>query len=109
VADHLHRRTAWYRNTAVVQTDTAPSTGPLVLAGLAGLAHLVIGYFYLAGGLVIPGGVLIPLWLLWLALAAWLVRLAVRRSWWTPLAPALAAVVFVLVLVVGEQALGWQP
>ncbi len=92
-----------------MQTDTAHSTGPLVLAGLAGLAHLVIGYFYLAGGLVIPGVVLIPLWLLWLALAAWLVRLAIRRSWWTPLVPTLAAVVFVLVLVVGEQALGWQP
>jgi hypothetical protein len=91
-----------------VQTDTARPTGPLVLAGLAGLAHLVVGYFYLAGGLVIPGGVLVPLWILWLALAMWLVRLSVRRSWWTPLIPMIAAVVFVLVLVVGEQALGWQ-
>lgn len=88
--------------------DTARSTGPLVLAGLAGLAHLVVGYFYLAGGLVIPGAVLIPLWLLWLALAVVLVRLAIRRSWWTPAVPVVAAVVFVLVLVVGEQAFNWQ-
>ena len=36
----------------LVQTDTARSTGPLVVAVLAGLAHLVVGYFYLVGGLV---------------------------------------------------------
>ena len=89
-------------------TDTARPTGPLVLAGVAGLAHLVVGYFYLAGGLVIPGAVLIPLWILWLLLAVWLVRLAVRRSWWTPAPPVIAAVLFVLVLVVGERALDWQ-
>jgi hypothetical protein len=91
-----------------VPTDTARSSGPLLLAGLAGLAHLVVGYFYLAGGLVIPGPVLIPLWLLWLVLAVVLVRLAIRRSWWTPAVPVVAAVVFVLVLVVGEQAFDWQ-
>ncbi len=97
------------RHTAHVPTDTERPTGPLVLAGLAGLAHLVVGYFYLAGGLVIPGAVLFPLWLLWLALAGWLIRLALRRSWWTPMVPVVAAVVFVLMLVLGEQVLGWQP
>ena len=96
------------RHTPAVPTDTARSTGPLVLACLAGLAHLVVGWFYLAGGLVIPGAVLIPLWLVWLALAALLVRLAIRRSWWTPAVPVAAAVLFVLVLVVGEQAFDWQ-
>jgi hypothetical protein len=89
-------------------TDTARPTGPLVLAGVAGLAHLVVGYFYLAGGLVIPGPVLIPLWIVWLLLAVWLVRLAVRRSWWTPAPPVIAAVLFFLVLVIGEQAFDWQ-
>lgn len=89
-------------------TDTSRSTGPLVAAVLAGFAHLVVGYFYLAGGLVIPGAVLAPLWLFWLVLAAWLVRMAVRRSWWTPVVPVVAAAVFVLVLVVGEQAFDWR-
>ena len=89
-------------------TDTVRPTGPLVLAGVAGLAHLVVGYFYLAGGLVIPGAVLIPLWIVWLLLAVWLVRLAVRLSWWTPAPPVIAAVLFVLVLVIGEQAFDWQ-
>ncbi len=88
--------------------DTARPTGPLVLAGLAGLAHLLIGYFYLVGGLVIPGPVLIPLWILWLVMAAWLVRLAVDRSWWTPMVPVLAAAVLVVLLVVGDRVLGWQ-
>ena len=96
------------RHTPAVQTDTTRPPGPLVVAGLAGLAHLVVGYFYLAGGLVIPGAVLIPLWLFWLASAAVLVRLAVRGSWWTPVVPVVAAAVFVLALVVGEQAFDWQ-
>lgn len=84
------------------------NAGAAVVAVLAGAAHLVVGYFYLAGGLVIPGAVLIPLWLVWLVLAAVLVRLAIRRSWWTPAVPVAAAVLFVLVLLVGEQAFDWQ-
>jgi len=92
-----------------VQTTTTRSTGPLLVAVLAGMAHLVVGYFYLAGGLVIPGYVLIPLWILWLVLAAWLIRLTIVRSWWTPAVPVVAAAVLVLVLVLGDQVLGWQP
>jgi hypothetical protein len=80
---------------------------PIVVAVLAGLAHLVVGYFYLAGGLVVPGAVLIPLWILWLALAALLVWLAVRGSWWTIAIPLAAAVIFVLTVVLGEQVFGW--
>jgi hypothetical protein len=92
-----------------VPTDTARSTGPLVVAVLAGLAHLVVGYFYLAGGLVIPGVVLIPLWLFWLGLSVVLVRLALRRSWWTPAVPLAAAAVMVLVIVIGDEVLDWRP
>jgi hypothetical protein len=80
---------------------------PVVVAVLAGLAHLVVGYFYLAGGLVVPGAVLIPLWILWLALAALLVWLAVRGSWWTIAIPLAAVVIFVLTVVLGEQVFGW--
>jgi hypothetical protein len=91
-----------------VPTDAARSTGPLLVAGLAGLAHLVVGYFYLVGGLVIPGYALLPLWLFWLVLATVLVRLAIQRSWWTPAVPVAAAAVLVLVLVLGDQVFGWQ-
>ena len=82
--------------------------GPLVVAVLAGVLHLVVGFYYLAGGLVIPGYVLIPLWIVWVLLAWWLVTLARRYSWWTPLPPVAAAVLFVVVLTVGEQVLGWR-
>jgi hypothetical protein len=84
------------------------SRGPLVVAMLAALLHLVVGYFYLAGGLVIPGYVLLPLWAVRALLAWWLVSLARRNSWWTPLAPVAAAVLFLVVITVGEQVLGWQ-
>ena len=84
------------------------STGPVVVAVLAGLLHLGVGFYYVAGGLVIPGYVLVPLWIVWLLLWWWLVTLARRNSWWTPLPPIAAAVLFVVVLLVGEQVLGWQ-
>ncbi len=93
-------------HTAAVEALTR-SRGPVVVAVLAALLHLVVGYFYLAGGLVIPGYVLLPLWAVWILLAWWLVSLARRNSWWTPLAPVAAAVLFLVVITVGEQVLGW--
>jgi hypothetical protein len=94
-----------------VESSRAPSsgtTGPLLLALLAWVVQLVVGYFYLVGGLVIPGPVLIPLWVLWLALTALLVRLTLLRSWWAPAVPVAAAGVFVLALVTGDLVFGWQ-
>ena len=84
------------------------SRGPLAVAVLAGVLHLVVGFYYLAGGLVIPGYVLIPLWIVWILLGWWLVTLARRNSWWTLLPPVAAAVLLVVVLTVGEQVLGWR-
>jgi hypothetical protein len=69
--------------------------------------HLVVGYFYLAGGLVIPGAVLYPLWVLWVLLAVVLVWLAVRGSWWTIAVPLVAAAIFVIMVVLGDQVFGW--
>ena len=82
--------------------------GPFAVAVLAGVLHLVVGFYYLAGGLVIPGYVLVPLWVVWFLLGWWLVTLARRNSWWTPLPPVAAAVLFVVVITVGEQVLGWR-
>ena len=94
------------RHTPAVATLTR-SRGPLVLAVLAAVLHLVVGFYYLAGGLVIPGYVLVPLWVVWFLLAWWLVTLARRNSWWTPVPPVAAALLFVVVITVGEQVLGW--
>ncbi|MGY1842713.1 hypothetical protein [Modestobacter sp. SYSU DS0875] len=91
-----------------MQNATTRDSGTLLLAAVAGAAHLVVGYFYLVSGLAVPLYALLPLWLAWLALAVWLVRLAAARSWWTPLVPLAAAVLLVLSLVVGGNLLGWQ-
>jgi hypothetical protein len=90
-------------------STTTRNARTIVVAALAGFAHLIVGYFYLVGGLVIPGAVLIPLWIFWLALSVVLVRLAIRRSWWTPAVPLAAALVMVLVIVIGDQVLDWRP
>jgi hypothetical protein len=88
--------------------EVARRRGPLVVAVLAGIAHLVVGYFYAVSGLVVPGYALLPLWLWWMVLAVVLVRLALRRSWWTAAVPLVAAVTWWIVLVLGEELLGWQ-
>jgi hypothetical protein len=92
-------------------TSPAASTerrpGQIAVAVLAGLVHVVVGYFYLAGGLLIPGAVLYPLWVLWVLLAVALVWLAVKGSWWTIAIPLVAAAIFVLMLVLGDQVFGW--
>src|SRR3954452_9349508 len=67
--DRLGPRTVQHSDTPGMPTDTARPTVPLLLAGLARLGHLAVGYFYLSCGLVVPGPLLIPLWLLWLVLA----------------------------------------
>jgi hypothetical protein len=90
-----------------VSTLVTRRRGPLVVAVLAALAHLVVGFFYLAGGLVVPGHVLIPLWIVWIVLAAVLVRLAMRDSWWTPAVPVAAMALILVVITLGENALGW--
>jgi hypothetical protein len=84
-----------------------PGALVIVLAVVAGVAHLVVGYFYAVSGLVVPGYALIPLWMWWVVLALVLIRLAFSRSWWTPAVPAVAAVTWLLVVLLGGSLLGW--
>ena len=86
---------------------TAHEAGPLAVAVVAGVAHLLIGYIYLVSGLSVPGYALIPLWVWWLVLAALLVRFALRRSWWSGAVPFVAAATWVLVVLGGGELLGW--
>ncbi len=90
-------------------TDAGRATGPVVVGVVAGVLHLVAGYFYAVSGLVVPGYALIPLWLWWIVLAFVLLRLALQRSWWTAAVPVVATVTWLLVLFGGEALLGWQP
>lgn len=79
----------------------------IAVAVAAGVAHLLVGYVYLVSGLAVPFYALFPLWAWWLVLAGVLVRLAVRRSWWTAVVPVVAAVTWVLVVLGGGELLGW--
>ena len=81
--------------------------GPWIVAGLSAVAHLAVGFYYLFAGLVVPGYALIPLWIFWVALAFYLLQLAIRRSWWTPAVPVVAAAVLVVTALLGDAFLGW--
>jgi hypothetical protein len=89
------------------QPDGGPRTGPRALAVVSGVLHLVVGYFYLASGLLAPLAALIPLWIWWLLLGWELVRLTRRNSWWTPAVPLVAIATWAIVLTLGEQLWGW--
>jgi hypothetical protein len=79
----------------------------MVAAGVAGVAHLVVGYVYLISGLAVPFYALLPLWAWWLFLVVTLVRLAIRGSWWVVAVPVVAAVTWILVVLGGGELLGW--
>lgn len=81
--------------------------GPLVVGVISGAAHLVPGFFIVASGLVAPWWAVGLMTLVWIALTVLLVRMVQRRSWWTPVIPLLAAVLWVTTLTVGENTLGW--
>ena len=83
------------------------SAGPLVLAALAGAAHLVVRFFYASAGLIVPGPALLVLWAVWALLAWWLIVLARQRSWWTPVVPVAAVALLAGVITFGESVLGW--
>ena len=86
---------------------STPSGGQkaLVMVGVA--AYLVVGFFYLTSGLVVPFPWLAILWAVWLV-GLWLVaRLTRTWSWWVLAAAPLAAAFWFLDLSLGERLLGW--
>ena len=88
-------------------TDTVRTRGPIVVAVLAAVAHLAVGTFYAASGVLAPMYSIVVLWAWWLTLAWVLLTLARRGSWWTPAVPVVALATWWLVLTLGEQLLGW--
>lgn len=84
------------------------TVGRTVVAVVGLLLMLPVGFFYLTSGLVVPGPWLVALWALFVALLLTAVQLARRRSWWVPAVPAAAFALWLLVLSLGGQLLGWQ-
>lgn len=74
---------------------------------IAVFTHLVIGYFYLASGLVAPLWAVALLGVWWLALAYVVVRLVRRRSYLVLLVPVVAAATWLVVMGFGGAVLGW--
>lgn len=79
----------------------------LVAAGLGMTMLAVIGYFYLASGLVAP------LWAVGMLLAIWVGLVVVGVIWFRPhplrvlALPAVAAAIWWAVITLGERLLGW--
>lgn len=94
-----------------MQQQTNPGPGAVAtISGTAGIIlYLVVGYFYLSSGLMVPGPWLFILWGIWLAGLYPLVTVFRRRRAWTPLVAVAAAVVWWLYLTIGEAVLGWTP
>jgi hypothetical protein len=80
--------------------------GPWLVALLAGAAHLVVGFFSVLSGLAVPLFLLAPVWVLWVAGAFYIQKLAIRRSWWTPAVPVATAAALVAAGLLGT-ALGF--
>jgi hypothetical protein len=80
---------------------------PVVAAVVAALLHLVVGWFYLASGLVAPLWAVVLLLVLWSAMtvAGW--HLARRRSYRVLLVPLAGAAVWLALLWFGGEVLGW--
>ena len=81
--------------------------GPVVAwwAGLA--AHLVIGIWYAASGLVAPPWAVAVLLAIWVVVLVVGLQLRTRRPWWMLAVPVLDVIIWVAVISAGETFLGW--
>lgn len=81
----------------------------VVAVVVAALAQLVVGFYYLASGLMAPLWAIVLLGVWWVVLTlvgVWLVR---RRSYLVLLVPVVAAATWFGVMTFGESVLGWTP
>ena len=78
------------------------------ISGLAGLGlYLLMGFFYLSSGLVVPPPWLWLLWAIWIAGLYPLVTVFRRRRVWTPVVAVVAAVVWWFYLAAGGTFFNW--
>ncbi len=94
---------------ATMQQQTTTGSGlAATVIGIVGIGlYLVVGFFYLSSGLVVPGPWLIVLWGIWLVGIYPLVTVYRKRRAWTPLVAVASAVVWWLYVTIGEAVLGW--
>lgn len=80
----------------------------LVVAGVAMAALVVVGFFYVASGLVAPLWAVVALMIVWLALVLIGIRWFWRHPWRLPALPVVAVLLWWGVLTLGERLLGWS-
>lgn len=78
-----------------------------VVGWLGLVAHLALGAWYAASGLVAPAWAVAGLVLVWLVLLAVAIRLLRRRPALVPLVPLSAVLIWLAVVSAGDVWLGW--
>ncbi len=94
----------------MTQESAAPAPPPVwqrALGVLGLVAHVVVGFFYLAAGLVTPMPWLIGFWVAWLVFLAVAIWLLIRHPLWTLLVPVVAFGFIFGGVSLGEAVLGW--
>lgn len=87
---------------------TRPSSAlPVLAAAAAAVAHLAVGYVYLASGLVAPAWAVVALVGWWCVLAAVGAVLSQQRSYAVLLVPVGALVTWIALLWFGATVLSW--
>ena len=94
------------RGTGGAEARPRP-TGPIVAWWVGLVAHLVIGIWYGASGLVAPAWAVAALLAVWVVLLVAGLRLRTRRPWWMLFVPVLDVAVWVGVVSAGDAFLGW--
>ncbi|MEA1903595.1 MAG: hypothetical protein U9N56_08730 [Actinomycetota bacterium] len=85
----------------------ARSVGALIVGVIGMVLYVVIGWLYLASGLLVPFPWYIVLWVIWAGGLFVLGRVFRRRPLWTPVVPVAALAVWVTYIQVGSRLFGW--
>jgi hypothetical protein len=83
------------------------AVGAVVVAVVAWLAMVPVGFFYAASGLLVPGPYLFLMWAAYVVLLVVAVVLTRRRSYWVLAVPVVGGVLWWGVISLGERYLDW--
>ncbi len=90
-----------------VGTESKPSLTSRVI-GIVGIPlYVLVGWFYVASGLVVPFPWFLALWAIWAVGFFVLIKVFRAAPAWTPLVPVVAAGVWVGFVQLGSWLFGW--